>query len=116
MRPLSRYWHNTLKTYCSLSLLSELVSMQRQWILIVAIVALPTQALAQVQSGVRSGVQSGVRSGLQSGVQSGLRSGYDYRYDYNYAPRYRAPYSNCWRSTVVRGTRVIWNCQPYPPP
>ena len=90
--------------------------MQHQWIFIVAIVALPTHALAQVQSGVRSGVQSGVRSGLQSGVQSGLRSGYDYRYEYNYAPHYRSPYGNCWRSTVVRGNRIIWNCQPVPPP
>ena len=90
--------------------------MLRQWTLIVAIVAVPIHAVAQVQSGVRSGVQSGVRSGLQSGVQSGVRSGYDYRYDYNYEPRSSHPYSNCWRTTVVRGTRIVWNCQPYPPP
>ena len=91
--------------------------MLRQWTLIVAIVAVPTHPLAQVQSGVRSGVQSGVRSGLQSGVQSGVRSGYDYRYEYNYQSRYRPPpYGNCWRTTIVRGTRIVWNCQPYPPP
>jgi hypothetical protein len=42
-------------------------------ILAAAIVALPTYALAQVQSGVQSGApQSGVQSGApQSGVQSG---------------------------------------------
>jgi hypothetical protein len=26
------------------------------------------------------------------------------------------PHSPCWRSTVVRGQTIIWNCQPYPPP
>ena len=88
--------------------------MLRQWSLIVAIAALPTFALAQVQSGVQSGLRSGAPLG---GLQSGVRSGYDYRFDYNYQRRYRPPaYSNCWRTTVVRGTRIVWNCQPYPPP
>ena len=91
--------------------------MLRQRILIVAAVVLPTTAFAQVQSGVQSGLRSGAPlSGLQSGVRSSVRSGYDYRYDYNYQPRYRPAYSNCWRTSVVRGTRIVWNCQPYPPP
>jgi hypothetical protein len=61
--------------------------MLHQWALIVAIVALPTHAFAQVPSGLLSGVQSG----------------YDYRYEYNYQPCYRPlPYRNCWRTTVVR--------------
>jgi hypothetical protein len=91
--------------------------MLRQWCLIVTIAALPTGAIAQVQSGVKGGLRSGAPlSGLQSGVRGGVRSGYDYRYDYNYQPQYRPAYGNCWRTTVVRGTRIIWNCQPYPPP
>jgi len=88
--------------------------MLRQWCLIVTIVALPTYALAQVQSGVQSGLRSGAPL---SGVRSGVRSGYDYRYEYNYQPRsYRPAYSNCWRATRVRGKTIVWNCQPYPPP
>jgi len=94
--------------------------MLRDRILVAAtILALSTSALAQVQSGVQSGLRSGAPlSGLRSGVRSGVRSGYDYRRDYNYQPQpqYRPAYSNCWRTTVVRGTRIIWNCQPYPPP
>jgi len=93
-----------------------LVPMLRQWIFIVTFVAVPPYALAQIQNGVRSGLQSGISSGLQSGVQSGVRSGYDYRYEYNYKRHYSPAYSNCWRTTVVRGTRIVWNCQPYPPP
>jgi hypothetical protein len=81
--------------------------MLHRWILIVPIVALPTYSFAQVQSGLRSGAPL-----------SGVRSGYDYRYNYNYyQPRsYRPAYSNCWRVTRVRGSTIIWNCQPYPPP
>jgi hypothetical protein len=45
-----------------------------KWILAAAILAMPTYALAQVQSGVQSGVQGGV----QTGVQSGVRSGFDH--------------------------------------
>jgi len=80
--------------------------MLRQWICIVLIVAVPSYALAQVQSGTRSGRQSGISSGQQSGVPSGY---------YNY-PGSGPTYSSCWRTTVVRGTRIVWNCQPYPPP
>jgi hypothetical protein len=43
--------------------------MLREWILAAAILALPTCALAQVQSGVQSGVQGG---GVQGG---GVRGG-----------------------------------------
>jgi hypothetical protein len=52
--------------------------MLRKWIILAtAILASPTYALAQVQSGLQSGApQSGVQSGLQSGApQSGLQSG-----------------------------------------
>ena len=91
--------------------------MLRQQILIAAIVVLPASAFAQVQSGVQSGLRSGAPlSGLQSGVRGGVRSGYDYRYDFNYQPRHKPAYSNCWRTTVVRGTRIVWDCQRYPPP
>ena len=78
-----------------------------RWSLIVPIVALPTYSFAQVQSGLRSGAPL-----------SGVRSGYDYRYNYNYFQHrsYRPAYSNCWRVTRVRGSTIIWNCQPYPPP
>jgi hypothetical protein len=82
--------------------------MLRQSVVIVTIVALPSYTLAQVKSGVRSG--------LQSGVQSGVRSGYNYPMSTTTNLVYRPAYSNCWRTTVVRGTRIIWNCQPYPPP
>jgi hypothetical protein len=52
--------------------------MLRESILVVAILALPTYALAQVQSGApQTGVQSGApQTGVQSGApQSGLQSG-----------------------------------------
>lgn len=52
--------------------------MLRKWIILAtAILASPTSALAQVQSGLQTGApQSGVQSGLQSGApQSGLQSG-----------------------------------------
>ena len=52
--------------------------MLRKWIILAtAILASPTYALAQVQSGLQTGApQSGVQSGLQSGApQSGLQSG-----------------------------------------
>ena len=55
--------------------------LRKSIILATAILASPTYALAQVQSGLQtgapqSGVQSGVQSGLQSGApQSGLQSG-----------------------------------------
>jgi hypothetical protein len=51
--------------------------LRKRIILATAILALPTYALAQVQSGLQSGApQSGVQSGLQSGApQSGLQSG-----------------------------------------
>ena len=81
-----------------------------------AMFALPCYAPAQVRSGVQSGVQTGVLNGVQSGAQSGVRSGFDHRADGNYTPRYRPAYSNCWRTTVTRGKRTVWNCQPYPPP
>jgi hypothetical protein len=81
-------------------------------ILAASILALPTYPLAQV----RSGVQSGVQAGVQSGVQSGVRSGFDHRTEDSPRPRYRPAYSNCWRTTVTRGKRIVWNCQPYPPP
>jgi hypothetical protein len=72
-----------------------------RWLLAAAIVVLPSSTFAQVRSG----------------VQSGVRSGFDH---YNSAePRPRGPapyYSSCWRTTVVRGQRIVWNCQPYPPP
>ncbi|MFY9599078.1 MAG: hypothetical protein WB540_18290 [Pseudolabrys sp.] len=82
-----------------------------KWIFAAAILVMPTYALAQVQSGVQSGVQTGVQGGVRSGFDhdnSGIRYG-----------RARAPvpyYSQCWRTTVTRGKRIVWNCQPYPPP
>jgi hypothetical protein len=71
------------------------------------ILALSPYALAQVQSGV------------QSGLQSGVRSGYDYSNSGTSRRHVRGPvgyYSSCWRTTVTRGKRIVWNCQPYPPP
>ena len=84
--------------------------MLRKWTLAAAILALPAYAIAQVQSGVQSGVQTG--------VQSGVRSGFDRPYAGNdRPPRPRRPvYSSCWRTTVTRGVRTVWNCQPVPPP
>jgi len=90
--------------------------MLRKWILAIVITTSPMCALAQVRSGVQSGVEGGVQTGVQGGLRSGVRSGYEYRYDNNSKPRYGYGYSNCWRTTVVRGTRIVWNCQPYPPP
>ncbi|MFZ1948439.1 MAG: hypothetical protein WCA05_00330 [Pseudolabrys sp.] len=81
-----------------------------KWIFAAAILAMPTYALAQVQSGVQSGVQGGVQSGVRSGFDHD-NSGRDGR------ARVPVPYySQCWRTTVTRGKRIIWNCQPYPPP
>jgi hypothetical protein len=74
----------------------------RKWILAAAIMALPTCALAQVQSGLRSG----------------LLSGFDHRQrlpEKTYPLLY--PYSSCWRAAVTRdGVIRVWNCQPVPPP
>lgn len=82
--------------------------MLREWIIVAAaIVTLPTDALAQVQSGVRSGVQGGVRSGFDH-----YNSRHRHRHRYEPIPYY----SPCWRSTVIRGRTIVWNCQPYPPP
>jgi hypothetical protein len=86
----------------------------RKWILAAAIMALPTYALAQVQSGVQGGLQSGEQSGVRSGVLSG--------FDHRQSPpekmhRLGYPYSSCWRATVLtRGVTRVWNCQPYLPP
>src|SRR6476469_9513345 len=55
----------------------------REWILAAPILALPSCALAQVQSGVQSGEQTGVRSGV--------RSGFDHRYTGNTVSRAPAP-------------------------
>jgi hypothetical protein len=78
----------------------------RKWILTAVIMALPTCALAQIQSGV------------QSRVQSGVHNGFDYhqrRPEKVYHLRYS--YSSCWRALVARHrVIVVWNCQPYPPP
>jgi ribosomal protein L37AE/L43A len=84
--------------------------MLRKLTLAATILAVPTFAIAQVQSGVQSGVQGG--------VQSGVRSGFDYRPAANDSPRQRRSpyYSSCWRTTVTRGVRTVWNCQPVPPP
>ena len=84
--------------------------MLRKWTLAAAILALPAYAIAQVQSGVQSGVQTG--------VQSGVRSGFDRPYAGNDRPprSRRSVYSSCWRTTVTRGVRTVWNCQPVPPP
>ena len=89
-------------------------SLLRTWIILAAgIIALPTYALAQVQSGVQSGVQSRV----QSGVQSGMQSGFDHRQTRpEKTPRMRYPYSSCWRAVVTRDGKRVWDCQPYPPP
>jgi|SRR5690348_9969132 hypothetical protein len=76
-------------------------------VLAASILAMPTYALAQVQSGVQSGVQGGVRSGLGH-YNSGSSRGHG-RGSVGY-------YSPCWRTTVTRGKRIVWNCQPYPPP
>ena len=92
--------------------------MMRKWILTIAIIILPTPILAQVYSGVQTG---GVGSAYPYSGYNYPYARYDYpyaRYDYPYANSYKSQnnYSNCWRSTAVRGTRTIWNCQPYPPP
>lgn len=78
----------------------------RKWILAAAIMALPTCAFAQLQSGVRSG------------LQSGLRSEFDHRQRRpETIHRLRYPYSSCWRAAVLRdGVIRVWSCQPFPPP
>ena len=87
------------------------------WIVATTMVALPAgRALGQIRTGVQSGLQSNVQTGAQSGVQSGLRSGFDHRPSYNYRSGYRPAYSNCWRVTRTRRGRIVWNCQPFPPP
>jgi len=74
----------------------------RKWILTAAIMALPTCALAQIQSGVQSKVLSGFNH-------------HQRRPEIVY--RLRDPYSSCWRAIVTRDRVIrIWNCQPYPPP
>jgi hypothetical protein len=83
--------------------------MCREWVLAAAILVLPAYALAQVQGSVQSGVQTG--------VQSGVRSGFDHTDNrIRQGPRGQAYYSSCWRTTVTRGRRIVWNCQPLPPP
>jgi hypothetical protein len=74
-----------------------------KWLLAAAMIALPSYTLAQV----RGGVQSGVRGGDQRNNETRPTT----------RPVAPVPsYSPCWRSTVVRGQTIIWNCQPYPPP
>jgi hypothetical protein len=77
----------------------------RKWVLAAVIMALPTCALAQVQSGLRSGLQSGLLSGSDHRQRAPEQM---HRLHYSYTP--------CWRAGVIRkGVTRIWNCQPYPP-
>jgi hypothetical protein len=80
--------------------------LSRKWILTAAIMALPSCALAQIQSRVQSRVQSGVHNGFDY---------YQSRPEKMYRLHY--PYSSCWRAIVTRDRVIrVWNCQPYPPP
>lgn len=86
----------------------------RKWVLAAVIMALPTYALAQVESGVESNVQSNVQGRVQSNVFSEFarREKWPER-----TRRLRYSYSTCWQAVVVRkGVVRVWNCQPYPPP
>lgn len=80
------------------------------------LVAVSIAATAALVSPVSSQVQSGVQSNVQSGSRSRVYSGQYYLPDNSYRTRYPPAYSNCWRTTVIRHTRIVWNCQPYPPP
>jgi hypothetical protein len=81
------------------------------------LVAAFVAATAAFVSPVHSQVQSGVQSNVQSGTRSRVHSGQYYLPNSNsHRTRYPPAYSNCWRTTVIRNTRVVWNCQPYPPP
>jgi hypothetical protein len=86
--------------YCTIAEMGGVLL--RKWIFAAAIMALPTCALAQLQSGLRSGVLSGFDH-------------HQSRPEKLQGPRY--PYSSCWRAVVTRGgVTSVWNCQPYAPP
>ena len=82
------------------------MSVLRKWmILTIAIVALPTCSIAQVQSRLESRVESRVFNGFGHRQRPLEQQG---------QPRFAL--SQCWRAIrMPNGVLVALNCQPYPP-